>query len=53
MRQVLELDEYNIKQQHVPGKNNGRADALSRRPNYDVTEQRVNAYYTVMTNNSK
>ena len=34
-RQVLELEEYNIKLQHVPGKNNGRADALSRRPDYD------------------
>ena len=35
MRPVLELEEYNIKLQHVPGKNNGRADALSRRPDYD------------------
>ena len=34
-RQVLELEEYNIKLQHVLGKNNGRADALSRRPDYD------------------
>ena len=34
-RQVLELEEYNIKLQHVPGKNNGRADVLSRRPDYD------------------
>ena len=34
-RQVLELEEYNIKLQHVPGKNNGRADALSRRPDYN------------------
>ena len=34
-RQVLELEEYNIKLQHVPGKNNGHADALSRRPDYD------------------
>ena len=34
-RQVLELEEYNIKLQHVPGKNNGNADALSRRPDYD------------------
>ena len=34
-RQVLELEEYNIKLQHVPGKNNRRADALSRRPDYD------------------
>ena len=34
-RQVLELEEYNIKLQHVPGKNKGCADALSRRPDYD------------------
>ena len=34
-RQVLELEEYNIKLQHVPGKNNGRTDALSRRLDYD------------------
>ena len=34
-RQVLELEEYNIKLQHILGKNNGRADALSRRPDYD------------------
>ena len=35
VRQVLELEEYNIKLQHVPGKNNGQADTLSRRPDYD------------------
>ena len=29
-RQVLEPEEYNIKLQHVQGRNNGRADALSR-----------------------
>ena len=34
-RQLLELEEYNIKLQHVPGKNNGHADVLSRRPDYD------------------
>ena len=34
-RQVFELEDYNIKLQHVPGENNGRADALSRRPDYD------------------
>ena len=34
-RQVLELEEYNIKLQHIPGKNNGHADALSRRPDYN------------------
>ena len=38
-RQVLELEEYNIELRHIPGKNNGRADALSRRPDY---EQGVN-----------
>ena len=31
----MELEEYNIKLQHVLGKNNGCADALSRRPDYD------------------
>ena len=34
-RQVLELEEYNIKLQHIPGKNNRRTDALSRRPDYN------------------
>ena len=34
-RQVLELEEYNIKLQHVPGKSNGHADALSGRPDYN------------------
>ena len=34
-RQVLKLEEYNIKLQHVPGKNNSHADALSRRPDYN------------------
>ena len=34
-RQVVKLEEYNIKLQHVLGKNNGQADALSRRPDYD------------------
>ena len=34
-RQVLELEEYNIKLQHIPGKNNRCADALSRRPDYN------------------
>ena len=33
--QVLELEEYNIKLQHVPGKSNGHADTLSRIPDYD------------------
>jgi hypothetical protein len=34
-RQVLRLAEYDIKLQHIPRKTNGRADALSRRPDYD------------------
>ena len=34
-RQVLGLEEYNIKLQHVPGKNHGCTDALSRRPDYN------------------
>ena len=34
-REVAELAEYNVVLQHIPGKANGRADALSRRPNYD------------------
>ena len=34
-QQVLELEEYNIRLQHIPGKNNGCADAFSRRPDYD------------------
>ena len=34
-RQVLELEEYNIKLLHVPRKNNSCADALPRRPDYD------------------
>ena len=35
VRQVLELEEYNIKLQGLPRKNNGCADALSRRPDYN------------------
>ena len=35
VQQVLELEEYNIKLQHIPGKNNGCTDALSRRPDYN------------------
>jgi hypothetical protein len=34
-RQVLCLAEYNIELRHIPGKTNGRADALSRLPNYN------------------
>jgi len=35
---VLELSEYNFKIRHLPGRLNGRADALSRRPGYDQGE---------------
>ncbi len=38
-REVLELLEYNFKIQHIPGKMNGRANALSRRPEYDKGEE--------------
>jgi hypothetical protein len=34
-REVLRLSEYNIEICHIKGTANGRADALSRRPNYD------------------
>ena len=34
-RWVLELAEYNIEIHHIKGSANGRADALSRRPDYD------------------
>ena len=33
--QVLKLEEYNIKLQHITGKNNGHADMLSRQPDYN------------------
>ncbi len=29
-REVLELSEYDFEIRHIPGKQNGRADALSR-----------------------
>ncbi len=37
-REVLELSEYDFEIRHIPGKQNGRADALSRRPDYDTGE---------------
>jgi hypothetical protein len=37
-RQVLRLAEYDIKLRHIPGKTNGRADALSWLPNYNQGE---------------
>ncbi len=33
--EVAELAEYNVVLRHIPGKANGRADALSRCPNYN------------------
>jgi hypothetical protein len=38
-REVVELADYPIKIYHVAGKANGRADALSRRPDYDQGER--------------
>ena len=37
-REVLELSEYDIEIHHIKGTANGRADALSRRPDYDQGE---------------
>ena len=34
-QEVMELLEYNIKLKNIPGRENGRADMLSRRPDYD------------------
>src|SRR5580693_446659 len=45
--EFLELQEFPIKIHHVKGKSNGRADALSRRPDYDQGEH-DNANVTVL-----
>ena len=37
-REVLELSEYDLEIHHIKGTSNGRADALSRRPDYDQGE---------------
>ena len=37
-REVLELSEYNLEIHHIKGTFNGRADTLSRRPDYDQGE---------------
>ena len=37
-REVLELPEYDFEIRHVPGKQNGQADALSWQPYYDTGE---------------
>jgi hypothetical protein len=34
-RDVLRLADYNLELRHLPWRTNGRADALSRLPNYD------------------
>src|SRR6202012_2309113 len=46
-REVLTLSEYNIAIHHIQGKKNGRADALSRRPDYDKGT-RDNEHVTVL-----
>ena len=38
-REVLELADYDYEIHHLKGKSNGRADALSRRPDYDQGER--------------
>jgi hypothetical protein len=38
-REVVELTDYPIKIYHVAGKANGRADALSRRSDYNQGER--------------
>jgi hypothetical protein len=48
-REVLALSEYDIEIHHIKGKSNGRADALSRRPDYDNREN-DNRDITVLPN---
>ena len=48
-REVLELAEYDLEIHHIKGKANRRADALSRRPDYDQGE-RDNKGVTVLSN---
>ena len=38
-REVVELSEYNTKLKNIPGRENGRANMLSRRPDYDQGEE--------------
>ena len=38
-REVLELSEYDFEIHHLPGRLNGRADTLSRRPGYNQGEE--------------
>jgi hypothetical protein len=46
-REFLELQEFPIKIHHIKGKTNGRANTLSRRPDYDQGEH-DNANVTVL-----
>ena len=46
-REHLGLMEYDLEIRHLPGKANGRADALSRRPDYD-TGTRDNENVTIL-----
>jgi hypothetical protein len=48
-QEVLALSEYDIEIHHIKGKSNGRADALSRRPDYDNGEN-DNRDVTVLPN---
>jgi hypothetical protein len=47
--EFLKLQEFPIKIHHIKGRSNGRADALSRRPDYDQGEQ-ANTNVTVLPN---
>ena len=38
-REMMELEEYNFRLVHIKGRENGRADALSRWPSYDQGEE--------------
>ena len=38
-REAVELSEYKIKLKHIPGRENRRADMLSRRPDYNQGEK--------------
>ncbi len=44
---MLKLSEYNFEICHIPGRLNGQADALSRKPGYDQGEN-DNANVTVL-----
>ena len=48
-REVLTLSKYDIEIHHIKGKANGRADALSRRPDYDTGEN-DNQSVTILPN---